>query len=194
MRRLFLLVLLLALAGTSWATDIKGKWGLGVGMGSTIWGLSGSEASLIRGKTERTAWILDMDIYESYQDFRSDTSGRLMYIDRELAVSLGPRIRRYTRPQATLSPYWDSYFHLCGLNTGNSSNNYHRTAGAVAGLGCGVEYFTPWHFALAAHTGLFSASLNRVWDYNHYSNDQSKGWSQSVQLGFSPRLQLRVYF
>jgi len=194
MKRLFLVVLLLALAGTAGATDIKGKWGLGVGMGSTMWGLSGSEASLIRGKTERTAWILDLDINESYQDFRSDTSGRIINVDRDLAVSNGPRIRRYTRPQAMLSPYWDSYFHLNGQNSGNSSSNYYQSVGATAGLDFGVEYFTPWHFALAAHTGFFSASLNRLWDNNNYNNGKSKGWRQSARVGFSPRLQLRVYF
>jgi len=31
MRRLFLVILLLAMAGTAGAIDIKGKWGLGVG-------------------------------------------------------------------------------------------------------------------------------------------------------------------
>ena len=193
MRRLFLVVLLLALAGTTQAIDIKGKWGLGVGTGTFIG--SGGEASLIRGKTERTAWILDMSIFHQYEEKRIDTTLQLDRLQRLADVSFGPRIRRFTRPGAKLSPYWDVFVHLIGMNysyssPGGTDNDY--SAGGEAGCAGGVEYFTPWHFTLAAHTGLFKASASRLWGYDF--REEYRGWKFNTNLGFSPKLQVRVYF
>lgn len=194
MRRLFLLVLLLALAGTSWAIDIKGKWGLGVGTGSFIG--SGAEASLIRGKTERTALILDININQKYEERRINPTLDLERLERSARVTFGPRIRRYTRPTARLSPYWDVFAHFTGANTSYGSpngvdNNY--SAGGETGFAGGVEYFTPWYFTLAAHTGLFMASASRLWGHD-YADREYRGGKFSTNLGFSPMLQVRVYF
>jgi len=189
MRRLFLVVLLLTLAGTTQAIDIKGKWGLGVGLALTG---SKSEGSLIRGKTERSAWILDMQLYHRYLDDRADSSGRITSRESHTYGHIGPRIRRYTRPQAKLSPYWDVYFHLKG--EGESYTTWGRAyAGAEGGIDAGAEYFTPWHFSLGAHTGIFNVGIERSWAGSH-GIITSRGWRENSNLSFYPSFQARVYF
>jgi hypothetical protein len=190
MRRLFLVVLLLALAGTAGAIDIKGKWGLGVGTGDFLG--SGAEASLIRGKTERTAWILDLDLYQSYSELRTDSTGRIFDRDAETRLTLGPRIRRYSRPQAKLSPYVDGFFHLRGSGSNNLYGGRYN-AGGELGFAGGAEYFTPWHFGLAAHTGILSVAVERIWD-GQRGQVIAHGWRVWSIIGISPRVQLRVYF
>ena len=184
MRRLFLVVLLLALTGTTQAIDIKGKWGLGVGVGPAKWRLSEIETSLIRGKTERTAWILDLKADQTYS-----TSNGPFQVARYAHLSFGPRIRRFTRPKERLSPYWDVYAHAVAFNSSPPlSSFYNRMAGVESGLAGGVEYFTPWHFTLAAHTDLFTVEVDRLW------SKDSHMWAEYSTLQVSPALQLRVYF
>jgi len=190
MRSILLAVLLLALAGTSWAIDIKGKWGLGVGTGSFIG--SGAEASLIRGKTERTAWILDLDLYQSYSELRTDSTGRIFDRDAETNLTLGPRIRRYSRPQAKLSPYVDGFFHLRGSGS-TYINGGRYNAGGELGIAGGAEYFTPWHFGLAAHTGILSVAVERIWD-GQRGKVVAHGWRVFSKIGIIPWIQFRVYF
>jgi hypothetical protein len=189
MRRLFLLVLLLALAGTSWATDIKGKWGLGVGTGSFLG--SSAEASLIRGKTERTAWILDVQFGQSYESTR-DTTTYYNYKRQSYDLELGPRFRRFTRPRADLSPYGDFYLHYQGTMSGTTLNGT-TGAGFKSGLAGGVEYFTPWHFTLAAQTRILEVSVLRSWTE---VNDKiiRRNMYEQVKFWLQPGLQLRVYF
>jgi hypothetical protein len=185
MRRVFLVVLLLALAGTAQAIDIKGKWGLGVGIGPAKWRLSEIETSLIRGKTERTAWILDLKADQTY----SGSSEPSVQVARYANLSFGPRIRRFTRPKERLSPYWDVYAHTVAFNSSPPiSGFYNRMAGVESGLAGGVEYFTPWHFTLAAHTDLFTVEVVRLWSPGFVM------WTESATLQISPALQLRVYF
>jgi hypothetical protein len=189
MRRLLLVVLLLALAGTSQATDIKGKWGLGLYMGGLI--NSSGEAYLIRGKTERTAWIFDFSMDQGYSDTR-DTSGRMTDLFQNFNISMGPRVRRYTRPQSKLSPYFDIYFSAGGGRERHYST-IDRGVTFQTGLAGGAEYFTPWHFSLAAHTGIFSISGTRGWHEDLFYQTQR---SFHVNSGFSinPFLHVRVYF
>ena len=189
MRRLFLVVLLLALAGTSQAIDIKGKWGLGVGTGSFIG--SSAEASLIRGKTERTAWILDMQFGQSYE-FTRDTTAYYSYKQQSYNLELGPRFRRFTRPRADLSPYGDFYLHYQGIMSGTTLNGT-TGVGFKSGLAGGVEYFTPWHFTLAAQTRILEVSA--LWSWVEVNEKITKrGISEQVKFGLQPGLQLRVYF
>jgi len=184
MRRLFLVVLLFALAGASWAIDIKGKWGLGVGIGPSKWRLSEIEASLIRGKTERTALILDLKADQTYSESKYP-----FQVARYANLSFGPRIRRFTRPKERLSPYWDVYAHAVAFNSSPPlSGLYNRMAGVESGLAGGVEYFTPWHFTLAAHTDLFTVEVDRLWSPGFVM------WTETATLQVSPALQLRVYF
>jgi hypothetical protein len=192
MRRLFLVVLLLALAGTAGAIDIKGKWGLGVGTGSFLG--SGAEASLIRGKTERTAWILDLSVYQYYSDSRIDSTRQLDKIQRTVNISAGPCFRRFTRPQAKLSPYWDVFLHY-NFKSNVSKYEGSYSTGGEGGLAGGLEYFTPWHFTLAAHTKIFSVSMSRNWTRaGGVESIVSHGWDEMARFTLSPQLQLRVYF
>lgn len=188
MRRLFLVVLLLALAGTTQAIDIKGKWGLGVGAGGIIG--SSAEASLIRGKTERTAWILDVQFTQSYETKRDSSGPSHDY--QSYNLDLGPRFRRYTRPRAALSPYWDLYLHYLGSMSGTTMVGT-TGIGLTSGFAGGVEYFTPWHFTLAAQTGILEVSVRRYWDE---VNDKitKRYMYEKFKLGLQPGLQLRVYF
>ena len=190
MRRLFLVVLLLALPGTTQAIDIKGKWGLGVGTGSLIG--SGAEASLIRGKTERTAWILDLNVSQYYLDSRVDSTRNLDRIQRKVNISMGPRFRRFTRPQAKLSPYWDVFLHYNQVSEHDRYLGFY-SAGGEGGLAGGLEYFTPWHFTLAAHTKLFSISVDRTWS-KIGPPTVSHGWGEKAEFSINPKLQVRVYF
>jgi len=190
MRRLFLVVLLLALAGTTQAIDIKGKWGLGVGAGGIIG--SSAEASLIRGKTERTAWILDLNILQRYDEFRNDSTRVIFERFGQVNLSVGPRIRRYSRPQAKFSPYLDAFLHLAGSGMTYTTNGRYYAGGEV-GFAFGAEYFTPWHFGLAAHNDIFTVAVERAWDGSR-GRVISHGWREYSEIGFSPRLQLRVYF
>jgi len=195
MKRLFLVVLLLALTGTSQAIDIKGKWGLGVGIGSA----TPAEPYLIRGKTTRTAWILDGTFDQRYSEAR-DTTGYNSFT-RSVWLGFGPRLRRFTRPQEKLSPYWDVSVHLNGQRSSYSGTQYgyryysevRYSAGFSTGLEGGVEYFTPWHFSLAAHTPFFLARLDRHWSKSE-GRISLREWLASMDLTISPRLHVRVYF
>lgn len=186
-RRILVGFVLLVLAGGSHATDIKGKWGLGVGIGPTKWRLLEIETSLIRGKTERTAWILDFNADQTYSQAK-DSTGHLLFVTRVAHISLGPRIRRFTRPKERFSPYWDVFIHGHGSNSG-TNDTYTRLAGVETGLAGGVEYFTPWHFSLAAHTSLLTVEATRMWSKGYHPQ-----WEETTTLGLSPLLQLRVYF
>jgi hypothetical protein len=213
MRRLFLVVLLLALAGGGIAQaeeininrteptiklpaegiNIKGKWGLGVGTGDFL----GSKADfwVIRGKTTRTALLLYVRTSQSYTESWDSQSSE---ITRSIGVTLGPGFRRYTRPREKLSPYWDVNFTFGGSRMSSSGDRpaysykyLTKSANAGVDLSGGVEYFFPWHFSLAAHTSLCQADLSHTWsDDQRYNN----GWMESLVLQVNPTLHLRVYF
>jgi len=223
MKRLFLVVLLLALAGGGiaqpWKLEIdrteptvkvpaegigiKGKWGLGVGVGADRWAFTGAEASLIRGKTEKSALILDLSVFESYMELTGASSGVLTERRNNLVLETGPRFRKFSRPASNFSPYLDWYVHATGTSahnetyyeeSGSHSTNNTTQLGGELGLDFGVEYFTPWHFSLAAHSGLMNFSASRVWRRQWGSNSRERGFTTSLGFGPAPRLNLRVYF
>src|SRR3989442_1474584 len=103
---MLLLLLFMCFARTSRATEIDGKWGMGIAVGSLF--SSGAEASLIRGKNAGTAWIADFAVNVVRDDrnavthyhppYYSDTTivGKVAY--EFISVETGPRLRRFTRP------------------------------------------------------------------------------------------------
>jgi hypothetical protein len=89
----------------------------------------------------------------------------------------GPGYRRFTRPTEEFSPYWDirvrgSYSHS---STSSGSNTKFTDAGVLTDFSIGLEYFSKWHFSVAAHAGLARA-----------------GWIHSVQKQTVPGTEARV--
>lgn len=199
------------------ATEIAGKWGLGVGTGSVLG--SPAEVSLIRGRSASTAWILDVriDQYTSkVAPTEPDTinfgyplvAGNAVF--QYVSVLLGPRLRHYTRPDASLSPYFDLFVSATDRTQSFSQDTYsgkETRLGGQAGVDFGVEYFfSKWPVALAAHTPLFVARVEHVKNSSsryqgnpttggiEYKVREARGTSEAASLILSPTVHLRVYF
>ena len=195
--------------GTSWATEIDGKWGLGINVGSLF--SSGAEASIVRGFSNRTAWILDVSASQ-YRDKRDltanfrnpDTTITGISKFEGINIILGPRLRKFTRPESSFSPYWDTYAHFVdsySLQSYPDQSYGHRQVGGEIGFAMGVEYFsTRWPFSVGAHTNVARLTVSRVSDNSSYSSPYaalsqvSSGTAFSSVIAFSPSLQVRVYF
>jgi hypothetical protein len=196
--------LLLLLAMPARAMELDGKWGMGV----AVQGLIGSyaEMSLIHGHSERTAYLIDLrlDEGESHGRFTYSDPSTIPYDESEnfnrQGLLAGPRLRRFTRPNSDFSPYWDVYAH--GIYNRNhsyrGSTSTAREYGADTGFALGAEYFTPWHFSVAAHSTLASFSWTHLTEdrvasygllYSKYTSTR-----QSFSLGVSPQMYVRVYF
>src|SRR6266850_247180 len=101
-----MLLLGLVETGVSEATEIDGKWGLGISVGTLF--SSGAEASIIRGTSARTAWIMDVfanvmsDRRQSVTDFKvpyyPDTTIAGHIRSESFDIELGPRLRQFARP------------------------------------------------------------------------------------------------
>jgi len=191
---------------TSWATEIDGKWGLGVAVGSLV--SSSAEASILRGMSTRTAWLLDVSASLS-NDNRNvtnrtsspDTTVGGAVRSEGMSIIVGPRLRMFTRPESSFSPYWDVYAHFTdryqiGSSPGGSFNS--RTVGGEAGLAIGVEYFsTRWPFSVGARTDFarFGAVHTSLKASDDFGNSQvSSGSAITGTVSFNPSLQVRVYF
>jgi len=211
-----LLVMTLASAGNSSATEIEGKWGLGIKVGNFV--SSQAEASIIRGISHRTAWILDIAISQSWTDrdrtdsFFSldslappDTTFTAHLRAHNFSFNVGPRFRRFMRPESAFSPYWDFSAHFIDttgrsseLRTGSSSTRI----GGVGGFALGAEYFsTRWPVSLAAHTEIASVTWIHSSNEDHFSDPSGTRGSTRIVgndfttlLSFNPALQIRVYF
>jgi len=213
--RPILSLLLLALtaplsAGTSGATEIDGRWGLGVGVGSIF--SSSPEASILRGISDRTAWIFDVSADQSRdnrgftnKNSNPDTTIAGTSKSENITIIVGPRLRRFTRPASSFSPYCDVYAHFLDsyfLQRSPYQSQTRRQVGGEAGFAIGVEYFsTRWPFAVAAHTNVARVTVSHVSDeygYKLYSGSSvsslSSGTAFSSVIAFSPSLQVRVYF
>src|SRR2546428_11553710 len=107
------------------AAEIQGKWGLGVELGSQL--SSRAEASILRGISPRTAWILDVALSDntSNRDRRTDffaaafdstapfdTTITNKMKSEGFSINTGPRFRRFLRPERAFSPYWDAFAHF----------------------------------------------------------------------------------
>ena len=183
------------------AAEIQGKWGIGAG----VFG-GGGEVSLIRGRSERSAWIFDVGINQRYDESAltlvppAPGPGAPLDVRRSFSIAAGPGYRRFLRPSEPLSPYWD--VRVRGRYARYSQNGYalellRTDRGVDAGLAFGLEYFTPWHFSVAAHSTLASIAWTRSADTRdifagtklHSVND-----GESLSLGLAPVIFVRGYF
>jgi hypothetical protein len=190
----------LVLASDAGAVDIKDKWGMGAG----VFG-GGAEVSLIRGRSERGAWLFDLGIGQRADDIRLENAppspGSTTSVDRHsISILAGPGYRRFTRPAEEFSPYWDvrvrgSYARLRSTSTSGPVDTQTNT-GAEAEFSFGLEYFTRWHFSVAAHSGL--ARISWVHMITRHSStgteDKAIGNAEIASIGLSPVIFVRGYF
>jgi hypothetical protein len=183
------------------ALDIQGKWGFGVGAGFA----SSPDFSLIRGRSQSSAWLLNLGLSGSNQtgESSSTTSGSLPQNQNTVSFGVGPGLRKLLRPAAEFSPYIDvfadvRYDHNHNYSGGTFGfNRNDRTIwGTSVGLAVGGEYFTRWHFSLAAHTDVANVGWTWIDLTNETLGNQQEMHTNGVYggLGFSPKLILRVYF
>jgi hypothetical protein len=185
--------LLLLGASSAGAVDIQGKWGIGAG----VFG-GGGEVSLIRGRSERSAWLLELQLSGDNSNRRSEFSDPAVAPSRSnqnfFAISGGPGLRRFTRPEAEFSPYYDLSLRGTYDRSHFSVFENRTNVGAGARFSFGLEYFTRWHFSVAAH----SSVANLGWRHSRMTYqgaravDRSSGFSADVAL--RPALFVRAYF
>ena len=213
---IILLAMILACAGYSSATEIDGKWGLGVRVGDFV--SSQAEGSIIRGISRRSAWILDIAILQNEtgrdrvaEYFRPDSLAPLdttitdNFKGEAFAFNAGPRYRRFMLPESSFSPYGDLYAHFVKMSS-RSSNRFTGASdtriGGTGGFAIGAEFFsTRWPVSLAAHTEVVSVAWAHNKHEDHYSDPFGARASNSVvgndltvQVRLNPVLQIRVYF
>jgi len=174
MKRVLGCLLLLAIAVPATAMDIGGKWGIGASLFN-----GAGEASLIRGRSDHSAWL--WNVYGSFQESRFGPN----YADL-LQISSGPGYRVFTRPNRNLSPYVDASLQVT-CERGRQGSLHSLAWGGVADAAFGVEWQTPWAFSMAAHSDMLSIA-----------------WAHETGLGagtrlfaiaqMNPRLVARVYF
>lgn len=190
-------MLMLAGASGAGAVDIKGKWGIGAG----VFG-GGGEASLIRGKSERSAWIFDVAINQRYEQASAEVSPPPaippgLSVDRSFSVAAGPGYRRFTRPSEDLTPYWDVRLRGRYAKRSRDAGDFRRTdTGIDADLSIGLEYATPWRFSVAAHSGLARVSWVRSVDTRDLFPGEVRTTydSETFSIGIAPVLYVRAYF
>lgn len=213
-----LLALTLAPVPNASATEIEGKWGLGIKVGDFV--SSQAEASLIRGISHRTAWILDVAISQSKGNrdravhyFSAGLDSTTAPLDTTItsrsvtdgfAFNIGPRFRRFMRPESAFSPYWDLSAHFIdtsGRSSDLNSGSSVTRIGGAGGFALGAEYFsTRWPVSLAAHTEVVSVTWAHSTQEDHFTNPVSRETSRTVGndlttvLRLNPVLQIRVYF
>ena len=185
------LLLVLGAAGAG-AEDIKGKWGIGAG----VFG-GGGEVSLFRGKSDRSAWLFDLSVsnLSSTEHSEPGSSASLARNDDNVALSVGPGYRGFLRVTDGLSPYWDLAAHFLynrRHGSANSDSFTDKSWGGDASLSFGLEYFTPWHFSIAADSEIVGFSWTR--DEAHDEVASTTGHTQRASLRLSPVLYVRGYF
>jgi hypothetical protein len=163
-------------AGPAGAVAVQGKWGIGAGLFG-----GGGELALIRGKSERSAWLFEFRLDGERRDAASD------YEAKFFSVAAGPGFRRFARPKSEFSPYYD--VTLVGLYSRvysgfSSSTGY----GAQASLDFGLEYFTRWHFSVAGHTSV----VNARWARSRSGGPHST--TTLANIGIYPALFVRGYW
>lgn len=200
--------MIVAAAALAWvvpaqAMDMQGKWGLGFSAGGLVGNVP--EMTLVYGHSSSTAWLMNFQFSGANHDdeITGFTSGGLNANLNQTNLVVGPGVRRFMNPNSDFSPYCDlRAFVIYGhshqyVDTGAGSL---RTNGTLWGTGAevdiGAEYFTPWHFSVAAHSGLASVQWNSV-----NTNSEAPGASFDTHsssfvghFGVSPTLALRVYF
>ncbi|MGE5174757.1 MAG: hypothetical protein ACM3JJ_00165 [Hyphomicrobiales bacterium] len=116
-------------------------------------------------------------------------------------MNAGPRFRRFTHPDADVSPYWDLYVHgvhSYSRNAQDANSAYTRQTGADLGLGFGVEYFLErWPVSNAAASPLLRLGYRWTVSRSSYQggvdrHTSSGQWNSGISI--SPHLQFRAYF
>jgi hypothetical protein len=183
-------VVLMVLGATSAAAvDIDGKWGIGAG----VFG-GGGEVSLIRGHSDRTAWLFDVELGGNNTDFKdtqpglpAQTSSRNVF-----DIAAGPGLRRFTRPQAEYSPYFDVRLRA-RYNREHDSVITGTTLTTSTSLALGVEYSTRWHFSVAAHSSVADIAWSRS-RVTYYGADFRRATDWSAAIALHPAIFVRGYF
>ena len=183
------------------AADIEGRWGLGAGVSA-----GGLRVSLIRGTSERSAWLFDVSI--SQEDFSRDRQSSTDPVLPSFAdldswrVSVGPGYRRFLRPGAGFSPYWDvevnglySRVHT-SLIQGLLSSNTETAAGVAGRFAFGLEYFFRQHLSVAAHGTVAELAWRHTSrDFSHPAfRFSTTGHVVSSSIGLNPVIFLRGYW
>jgi opacity protein-like surface antigen len=201
------IALFLAWAAPAVAADIQGKWGLGVGAGGVIG--TTPDLTLIRGRSHSSAWLLDLRFSGSNNDGTLTVSDTITTVptnenSNSLFISGGPGLRRFLLPESDFSPYFDlssfvEYAHAHQFNGQPGAFVREDNSRWALGLGVafGAEYFTRWHFSVAAHTGLATvrwASFDDKFETSPGFHADRHNSGASTAFGVSPVLALRVYF
>jgi hypothetical protein len=187
-------------ATSAGATEIAGKWGIG----AAVFG-GGGELSLIRGHSARSAWLFDVFISQRSDELKAESilpsSPTVTQDLGALTFVAGPGFRRFSRPSEAFSPYWDirvrgSYARSRGETPSTQDIDTRTDSGVQGEFSFGLEYFTSWHFSVAAHTGLARAA------FVHSTQEQATPTfnvrftddTVSSSIGLSPVLYVRAYF
>ncbi len=180
------------------AVEVKGKWGIGAGVFGGV-----GEVSLIRGKSERSAWLFDVGISQSYGETSSESTPPFLSSGpnsnrRTISVLAGPGYRRFARPTDTFSPYWDvrvrGLYSRASVNSGSEVMDIE--SGIAGDFSLGLEYFTPWRFSVAAHSRL----VGLAWTHTAVRVLSSGGGqrvianAETATIGLSPAIFVRGYF
>jgi hypothetical protein len=193
---------------TSGAVPIDGKYGLGLDTGDLL--STNAEGALLWGKSDRTAWLLLVDVNgstESTDHLRDLTMPDTLITGSDdfdaFFVSMGPGLRKFVRADEHFSPYFDITLRgIRSVATQSSTNGDSRGArssswGVEGGLAIGAEYFfTKWPVSLAAHADLLTAGYShRVQKYTAAGyRDTREQDDYTISGGLGPHLQVRVYF
>ena len=202
MRRLLVVLVLALIPTAAFAIDIDKKWGLSAGIAD-----SEGQLSLIRGRANG-AFILDFALALTSQEISEDepTVNDDITLKQEFsAFTVGPRWRRFGRPDAKLSPYLDIFGHFVqtkqrvtqdNATSGSAITQTISGTGAEFGLGLGVEFETAWSINIAAHTDFLQATWsNLATKINTSGNDNTlSGTGWELEAAFNPALFARVYF
>jgi hypothetical protein len=193
-----LLVAASVIASAAGAVDIRDRWGIGAG----VFG-GGGEVSLIRGRSERSAWLFDVAVKQRSEAFETvltppQPASASPRNNDVISILAGPGYRRFTRPAEEFSPYWDvhargTYAHS---HYGGPGSQTQTGAGVEAELSFGLEYFTRWHFSVAAHSSLVRLSWAHLNQRLSLAGVETRttGHSEDASIGLSPAIYVRGYF
>ncbi|MGH7742132.1 MAG: hypothetical protein ACRENS_08925 [Candidatus Eiseniibacteriota bacterium] len=195
-------------AAPALAMDIDDKWGVGVGAGGAIG--TTPDLTLIRGRSHASAWLLDLQFSGANNNgnvlVTPDTLSSISTTENSNLVSIsgGPGLRRFLAPETDFSPYIDlsafadyQHYHQYGDQPGYFMRDDRTQWGLGLGVAFGAEYFTRWHFSVAAHSGLATvrwSSGNDTYETSSAIRAERHNSGVSAGFGVSPVLALRAYF